>query len=191
MGGGYSRFAVIGGGGLRIDSRHFLLDTSAWYDNGHKINDNNQPNPNGHDRGLNGAAYYRLPSGWSLGAGARWSELSTTNYHKSSWRPTLGGSKDYFHQHCKGEHCVQDFSVRIGADYVFSGTDWQNGSQGPLLSLYMPSPSAKTHIFYRETIGIYRFHETVTDRTDPVLTREQTSNHAFDSFVEMTVMYRF
>jgi hypothetical protein len=191
MGGGYAPVALVGGAGFRIDSRRLLLDTNAWYDNGHKTNDNDQPNPKGRDRGLDGSAYYRLASGWAFGAGARWSELSTTNYHKGAWRPVFGGSKDYFHKPCTAEHCGRDFSARIGIDYVLPGTDWENGSQGPLFTLYVPSPSAKAHIFYRETLGVYRFHDTVTDRSDPILTLQQTSNHALQAFAQFTAMFRF
>jgi hypothetical protein len=191
MGGGYSPFAAIGGGGFRIDSKRFLLDANGWYDNGRKVNDNDQPNPNGHDRGLVGSAYYRLPSGWSFGAGVRWSELSTTNYTKRHWEPTFGASKDYFRHRCTREHCVVDFSTRLGVDYLLAGSDWQNGSQGPLLTLYIPSPATKAHIFYRETLGIYTFYDTVTDRTNAFLTREQMGNHHVNSFAEFTVMYRF
>jgi hypothetical protein len=191
MGGGYSPLAAIGGAGFRIDAKHFLLDTNGWYDNGHKTNDNNQPNPKGHDRGLAGSTYYRLSSGWFMGAGARWSELLTTNYKKSAWRPTFGGGKDYIHQRCALEDCITDFSMRIGVDYVLPGSDWTNGSQGPLVTIYIPSPSVKAHIFYRETVGMYRFHDTVTDRTNAILTREQMSHHSGDAFSEFTVMYRF
>jgi hypothetical protein len=192
MGSGYAPFALIGGGGFRIDSSHFLLDAVGWYDNGHKTNDNTQPNPKGHDRGLVGSAYYRLGSGWAFGAGARWSELSTTNYKKSSWEPTFGGNKDFFHPGCTMETCAdQFFSMRIGIDYMLKGSNWQNGTQGMLFSLYLPSPSVQHHIFYRETVGIYRFYDTVTDRADPRLTREEMSHHSFDSFAEFTIMYRF
>lgn len=192
MGGGYAPFALIAGGGFRIDSTRLILETNGWYDNGHKVNDNTQPNPKGHDRGLVGSAYYRLPSGWALGAGARWSELSTTNYKKSTWAPTFGGSKDFFHAGCRVETCAHDFfSMRIGVDYMLKGSNWQNGSQGPLFTLYIPSPSVKAHIFYRETVGIYRFYDTVTDRANAILTREQMGNRHFDAFAEFTIMYRF
>ena len=191
MGGGYAPFAVVGGAGVRIDSKHFLLDANAWYDTGHKTNDNDQPNPKGRDRGLAGSVYYRLPAGWSFGAGARWNELSTTNYHKSAMHPTFGGSKDYFRRGCIGEACGRPFSARIGIDYVMTGTDWKNGSQGTLFTLYVPSPSAKTHIFYRETMGVYRTHDTVTDRADAVLTQQQMSNHSWESFAEFTAMVRW
>ena len=191
MGGGYSSFAAIAGGGFRIDSKHFLLDTNAWYDTGRKTNDNDQPNPSGHDRGLSATVDYRLSSGWFFGGGARWSELSTSNYRKSSWRPVFGGGKDYFHQRCAGEHCFENFSMRLGADYVLAGTDWANGSQGPRISFYVPSPASKHHIFYRESVGIYRFHTTVTDRSNLELTREQMGQHSISSVVEFTMMYRF
>jgi hypothetical protein len=191
MGGGYASFAAIGGGGFRIDSHRLLLDASGQYDNGRKVNDNDQPNPKGHNRRLLASAYYRLPSGWSFGAGVRWSELSTTNYKKSSWEPALGGSKDYFHQHCQPENCRGDFSARVGIDYLLKGSDWQNGTQGPLFSLYIPSPSVKAHIFYRETMGVYRCYDTVTDRTNAFLTQEQMGNHHWDTFAEFTLMYRF
>ena len=93
MGGGYSPLAAEAGGGLRIDSQHFLASAEAWYDNGHKTDDGDQPNPSGHDRGLVGDAYFRFSSGWFAGAGARWNQLSTTNYTKSGWRPTLAEAR--------------------------------------------------------------------------------------------------
>jgi hypothetical protein len=191
MGGGYAPFALVGGGGVRIDSTHFQLDGNGWYDTGRKTNDNDQPNPKGRDRGLAGAAYYRLPAGWAFGAGARWNELSTTNYHKSAVHPTFGGSKDYFRSGCVGEGCWRPFSARIGVDYVMKGTDWKNGSQGTLCTLYVPSPSAKAHVFYRETMGVYRVYDTVTDRADHALTLQQMSNHSWQAFAEFTAMVRW
>lgn len=191
MSAGYAPVALLAGAGLRIDSKHFIFDANANYDNGHKTNDNTGINEKGHDRGLVGSMYYRLPSGWAFGAGARWSQLSTTNYTKSAWRPTFGGSRDFFVRDCMAEGCPHAFTMRIGADYVLPGTDWQNGSQGPSVSFYLPSPSARRHVFFREILGIYRYHDTVTDRTDPVLTRMESSHHSVDSFLELTLMYRF
>jgi hypothetical protein len=191
MGAGYAPMALVGGAGVRIDAHHFLLDANAWYDTGHKTGDNDQPNPKGRDRGLAGAAYYRLPAGWAFGVGARWNELSTTKYHKSAVHPMFGGSKDYFRTSCVGEGCGRQFSARIGVDYMMKGTDWRNGSQGPLFTLYVPSPSAKAHIFYRESVGVYRVYDTVTDRADPVLTRQQMSDHSFQAFAEFTAMVRW
>jgi hypothetical protein len=93
MGSGYAPFAALGGAGIRIDSSHFILDTYAWYDNDHK-SERGKPNPKGHDRGLVDNMYYRLPSGWAFGGGTCWSQHSTSNYTKSSWRSKFGGSKD-------------------------------------------------------------------------------------------------
>ena len=191
MGGGYSPLAAEAGAGLRIDSRRVLAWAEGSYDNGRKTDDNDQPNPKGHDRGLSGSAYFRFSSGWFAGAGARWSQLSTTNYTKSAWRPTLGGGRDYFHKKCALEDCISDFSMRLGADYVLPGADHANALQGPLLNFYMPSPSTRGHIFFRQTIGVYEFHETVTEPSNLALTKLQTSQRSVTSFVELTLMYRF
>ncbi|MFZ0770755.1 MAG: hypothetical protein WCA49_09390 [Candidatus Sulfotelmatobacter sp.] len=191
MGAGYAPLAGDVGGGLRIDSRHFLASAEGSYDNGHKTNDNDQPNPSGHDRGLVGTSYFRFSSGWFLGAGARWSQLSTTNYAKSAWRPTFGGGKDYFHRECSVENCAADFSFRLGVDYVLPGADHSNAVQGPLISFYMPSPSAKGHFFFRLSQGIYEFHETVTEPSNLTLTRQQIGDRSVTSFCELTLMYRF
>ena len=191
MGGGYAPVAGVAGVGFRIDSDRFLLDAAGEYDSGHKTNDNDQPNPNGHDRTLAGSAYYRHGSKWFFGGGARWDQLSTTNYSKSAWRPTIGGGMDYFRHNCAPENCLGGFSMQMSVDYITTGSDWQNGSHGPQFTVYIPSPSLKGHIFLREELGIYRIHETVTDRTNIVMTGEQTSDHAWDSFLEVTIMCRF
>jgi hypothetical protein len=74
---------------------------------------------------------------------------------------------------------------------MLKGSNWQNGMQGPLFTFYVPSPAAKAHIFWRETVGIYRVYDTVTDRTNATLTSQQMSNHNWDNFAEFTLMYRF
>jgi hypothetical protein len=191
MGGGYAPLAWEGGGGLMIDTRHFLGSAEGSYDNGHKVNDGTGNNPNGHDRGLGAAAYFRFSSGWFGGVGASWSQLSTTNYTKGGSHPTFGGGRDYFHEKCAVENCVSDFSIRLGIDYILPGTDHLNALQGPQLRFYFPSPAAKGHIFFRETIGIYEFHETVTEPSNLALTRQQISNRSVTSFGELTLMYRF
>jgi hypothetical protein len=193
MGGGYAPLALEAGAGIRIDSEHFLLDASAMYDNGRKANDNHQPNPKGHDRSLDATMYYRFSSGWSFGGGASWSQLSTTEYTKSSWHPKFGGKRDFFVKNCMAENCQGEFTMRIGADAFFGGNNRDNGTKGVLLTLYIPSPSLKGHFFFREKVGIYRFHDTVT--TTPEIDRNvfnrQMSNHHFDSYMQATIMYRF
>jgi hypothetical protein len=191
-GAGYAPLAGTAGVGLRVDSLHLLANTEASYDNAHKSNDNDQPNPKGHDRGLDGSSYYRLSSGWYFGGGWRWSQLSTTNYTKSGSRPSFGGGRDYFHQACAGEDCATDFSMRLGIDYVLPGTDHTNALQGPMISFYAPSPTARGHhVYVRETLGIYVCHDTITDPTNTILTRRQIGNRSVTSFSQFTVAYRF
>ena len=190
MGGGYAPLAADFGAGLRYDFRHLLVNFEGTYDNGHKVNDNTQPNPKGHDRALVGQAYYRMSSGWFFGAGGRWGQLSTTNYTKTNQRATFGGGKDYFHKNCAAEDCI-DFSMRLAVDYVLKGTDRMNGLQGPLISFYMPSPSSKGHFFLRQTLGIYTFYTTVTDPTNQLMTKQQMADRHVTSSGSLTLMYRF
>ena len=190
-GGGYAPFEALAAAGFQMNSEHVFLDTSASYENARKVNDNDQPNPKGHIRSLDGGAYYRVLSQWLFGGAAEWEQLSTSNYRKSNWHPRFGGGRDLFTRGCAAEGCAHDFTARLTAEYVLRGGDWQNGCQGPLFSFYMPSPSAKKHIFFRETIGIYRFHDTVTDRSDPQLTSQESSVHHFMGVLQASLMYRF
>ena len=190
MPGGYASLAGEAGAGLRIDSEHLLLDAHALYDNGHKAKDNTGPNPKGHDRSVDGSLRYRFASGWAFGGGASWSQLSTTNYTKSAWHPRFGGSRDFFVKNCMAEDCRGEFTMRVEADYFLRGSDRSNGTQGVMLNLYIPSPSLARHLFFREKIAMYRYHDTITTTDDPVVLRREMSNH-FDSYVEFTVMYRF
>lgn len=191
MGGGYWPFAAKGAVGFQVESRWFSFDAHAAYDNGHKTNDGDQPNPKGHDRYLGSSLYFRMPKGWFLGPGASWSQLSTTNYTKGSWRPTIGGGKDVFTMDCLNENCKGNFNFRLSVDYVPAWKDWQNGSQGPEFSIWFPSPAVRKHVYFHETIGIFRFHDTVTDRTNRQLTREQEGRHHFDSFGTFELVFRF
>jgi hypothetical protein len=190
-GGGYKPLSALGGAGVSLDSKHFVWQADAAYKMARKTNDGTSLNLKGHTRELSSSAYYRFADKWFLGAGARWSQLSTTNYSKSAWRPTFGGGSDYLRKPCGDGNCVPDFSLRWAVDYVLPGSDWANGLQGPLLSLYLPSPAVRGHLFWRETVGIYRFHDTVTDRTNPELTKLQMGQRSIATFVEFTLMYRF
>ena len=75
--------------------------------------------------------------------------------------------------------------------YAMTGNDHLNGAQGPEFSLWLPSPVAAHHIFWRQTIGIYTFHETVTDPSDKALTDEQTGRRSVSCNVSFNLMYRF
>jgi hypothetical protein len=179
--GGYAPTALAGGAGLDIELKHLVFDSKASYDTAHKVNDNTVNNHSGHDRGLSGDAFYRFNKLY-VGGGASWTQLSTTNYSKQSWHPAFGMGRDWMRE---------SFSLRGQVLYKLPGSDWQNATQGPELSVWFPSPSTAHHVFWRETIGIYSFHETVTDPSDKVLTAEQTGTRSVTGGVSLTMMYRF
>ena len=87
---GYAPLAYRAESGLDLESKHAIFRALAAYDNGHKTDDGDQPNVNGHDRYLESAAYFRAGHGWSFGMGWRWNQLSTANYSKGGSRPELG-----------------------------------------------------------------------------------------------------
>jgi hypothetical protein len=180
---GYAPLAYRAEAGIDVESTHFMLHALGAYDNGRKDNDNDQPNPNGHDRYLEGAAYFRASSHWFVGGGWRWDELSTTNYFKSGSRPEFGGGYDWF--------VPGTFSMRIDAEWLTAGNDWQNGSHGPNVTVTFPAPSEKHHIFWRQSVGIYSFHETVTDPTNLALTQAQRSDKSIDATVDGGLILRF
>lgn len=189
MGGGYAPLAYRAEAGIDLESTHTILRALGAYDNGHKTNDNDQPNPNGHDRYLEGAAYFRTRSRWFFGMGWSWNQLSTTNYTKGGNRPEFGGGYDWFLRSC--DECRRDFSMRVNVDWVTSGSDWQNGSHGPNTTLTFPAPSEKRHWFWRQTIGIYRFHQTVTGSANSTIAEFQRSQKSFDSHLDFGILYRF
>jgi hypothetical protein len=181
QGGGYAPTAWAGGVGVNVEFKHLVLDTSASYAAAHKVNDNTINNHSGHQRGLDGNVFYRFNKLY-LGGGASWSQLSTTNYAKQSWHPAVGVGRDWLRE---------GFSMRGQVLYVMPGDDHLNGTQGPEFSLWLPSPAAAHHVFWRQTIGIYAFHETVTDPSDKVLTAEQMSTRSVTGYVSFNLMYRF
>jgi hypothetical protein len=202
-GGGYAPMSGEVGGGLRIDKTHLIWAASAAYDNSHKANDNTLSNDNGHERSLDSSIYYRFTNTWFVGGGASWSQLSTTNYAKQEFHPSVGGGRDYFHKECAAENCVAQWSMRLQVDYKLKGAEHvdakgcavpngrcTNDLQGPMISFYLPSPAAAGHLFWRETAAIYTFHDTLTS-TDPSLTALQKSHRLTAAFLEFTMMYRF
>jgi hypothetical protein len=189
MGGGYAPFAYRAEAGFDLESSHAMFRALGAYDNGHKIDDNDQPNPDGHDRYLEGAAYFRARRGWFAGGGWTWSRLYTTKYAKGGGHPEIGGGYDLALHSCDG--CRRNLSMRIDVDWITAGTDWHNGVHGPNTTFTFPSPSEKRHLFWRESFGIYRIHESVTTPSDPVLTRQQLSDKSIDTFEDFGVIYRF
>jgi len=170
-GASYSPAAGTVGGGLNIDSTHLivLIETSAQ--NAHK-----QDSGTGSELDLKGRAFLRTGVGWYFGGGAQWSKLSTALYDKQAWRPAFGGGKDLFYE---------NFSMRAQILYVLPGSDHLNAVQGPEISLWMPSPASRSHLFYRQTLGIYEFHQTSVPG-NPGLNQRYVA-----SFLQFTAMYRF
>lgn len=193
MGGGYAPIAYRVESGIDVESSHFLARALGAYDDGHKGDDGDQPNPKGHDRYLDSAVYYRLRSGLLrglyFGGGYTWSQLSTTNYTKGSGRYQLGGGYDMFRRPCND--CRRDFSMRVNMDWITAGQDWENGTHGPNTAITLPSPIEKRHWFVVERIGIYRFHQTITEPNNSSLVQFQLSKKSFDGFDDIGIVYRF
>jgi hypothetical protein len=93
--------------------------------------------------------------------------------------------------------------MRLQVDYKLKGAEHvdpkgcavpngqcTNDLQGPMISFYLPSPAAAGHLFWRETAGIYTFHDTLRS-TDPLLTALQKSHRSTAALLEFTMMYRF
>lgn len=194
MGGGYAPLAYRVEGGVGMEATHIVFQALGAYDNGHKVYDGDQPNPKGRDRYLDSGLYFRpARHGWSrqlyFGGGYTWTQLSTTNYTKGAGRAQIGGGIDWFVRTC--DPCRRVFSMRVSMDWQTVGQDWQNGSHGPNMGFVIPSPREKRHWFYREQVGVYRFHETVTEPYDLPLTRLQRSDKSSDEFIDMGILYRF
>jgi len=182
VGNGYQTVALSGGAGLLLNSPKFLSDIEGRYMNAHKTNDNTVNNRKGHERFLEGRVFYRYKRGLYVGGGAQWSETSTTNYTKKGWRPTFG---------LGGDHFSDGYSMRWQALYILPGTDKANALQGPEFQLWLPSPVSRSHFFYRQTLGIYEFHATITDPNDPILTAQQIASRHSAAFLDFTFGWRF
>jgi len=170
-GAGYSPAAGIFGSGFDVDNSHFLFLGEGSIQNAHKLDSGT-----GTEYALQARSFARVPDGWYFGGGAQWSKLSTSEYAKQAWRPTFGGGKDIRRE---------NFSMRAQAVYILPGTDRLNAVQGPEISLWLPSPASKSHFFYRQTVGVYEFHQT------SVPGNPGTNVRMASAFVSLTAMYRF
>ena len=170
-GAGYSPAAGIVGGGLNIESSRLIVLAESSAENAHK-----RDSGTGIELDVKGRAFVRAAEGWYFGGGAQWSKLSTVLYDKQAWRPTFGGGKDLLRE---------NFSLRAQILYVLPGSDHLNAVQGPEISLWMPSPASRSHVFYRQRIGIYGFHQTSVPGNSGV------NERYLASFVEFTAICRF
>jgi len=200
---GYANLALQGGGGIMLESPHFVFDSYAGYDNGHKTNDNTPNNYKGHDRFLRGFAGYKQGP-WYAGVGTRWSQLSSSNYTKggsplnaNSWHPELGIGRDW-------DARKSPLFMRSQVLYMFreqkevayypnapTCDGCGNGTQGADITLWFPSPAHKGHWFCKMNFVLFGYHASITDPGDPVLTRAQKANKGFSDSTEFSIGYRF
>lgn len=81
--------------------------------------------------------------------------------------------------------------MRVNLDWITAGQDRYNGSHGPSTTITLPSPRENRHWFYRETVAVYRFHTSVTDPSNLLLTQQQRADKQFDSVIDSGIVYRF
>lgn len=81
--------------------------------------------------------------------------------------------------------------MRLQVDWVMTGHDWQNGSHGPNITMFLPSPRERRHLFYRQSVSIYQFHATVTDRSNRSLVHSEQADRAFSCYADFGILYRF
>lgn len=182
VGNGYQTVAANFGGGFLLRSSRMLADFEAYYMNARKTDDNTVNNRKGHERFLRGRVFYPWRRGLYFGGGAQWSETSTTNYTKKGWRPAFG---------IGGDHFARDWNCRWQVLYVTPMNDRWNALHGPEIQFWLPSPASKSHFFFRQSLGLYEFHTTVTDPSDRVLTAKQTSDRHSAAFLDFAFGWRF
>ena len=180
-GSGYQPISENVGGGLRVDASRILSNIEVGYGNARKVNDATFNNHSGHERSAQARTFYKIGNDFYFGGGAQWSQTSTTNYSKQSWRPTLGIGKDLRRN---------TYSLRVQCMYILRGSDKINGSQGSEISLTYPSPDSNHHFYFRSEIGVYRFHTTDTF-SDPVTSTMQRGEHHVTGNLAYHFIYRF
>ena len=191
---GYSSTAFQGTAGVEWNRPYFVFDSYAGYDTGKKIDDATINNYSGHDRFLRGFAGYKRGL-YYAGVGARYSQLSTSNYTKGgsifsagSWHPEIGGGRDFN---------TRDYPLFMRAQvaYMFApshevvhypdGTSCDgcgSGVHGADITLWFPSPAAKGHFFAKMNVVIFGYHDSLTSPANVQLTRQQRGNgHLGDS----------
>jgi len=171
QGSGYAPAAGEAGAGLNTETNHLITFTEFSADNAHK-----EDSGTGHDLYFQARTFYRTGRSWYFGGGAQWNKLITDPYAKQSWHPAFGGGKDFFRE---------NLSLRAQLMYILPGTDHLNAVQGPEIALWLPSPASKSHLFYRQTIGLYEFHQTSVPGNPGTTVRSAAA------FLSCAAIYRF
>jgi len=201
---GYSATSFGVGAGLMWDTKRSVFDAAALYDNGHKSNDNdNSPDSTGHDKYLRAFAGYKRNL-WYAGVGARYSQLSTSDYTKGgdvfqagSWHPEAGIGKDWNARNSPLFLRTQVLYMFPESKEVVHYPDGQtcygcgNGSQGADVTLWLPSPARKGHLFAKINVVLFGYHTTVTSPENIPLTQQQIASKHFTDGTEYMLGFRF
>ena len=200
---GYASTSFGVGGGLEFDRPYIVFDSYAGYDTGKKSDDNTVNNYSGHDRFLRAFAGPKFGP-WYAGVGARWSQLSTTNYTKGgsafdagSWHPEVGGGRDFStHDYPLFMRVQAAYMARPSKEVVHypdgsSCDGCGTGSHGADITLWFPSPAHSGHFFAKMNIVLFGFHDSITDPKNIPLTRTQTGNGHLADSTEFMVGARF
>lgn len=200
---GYASTAFQGTAGLEWNPKFAVFDAYAGYDTGKKTDDNTVNNYSGHDRFLRASAGPKFGP-WFAAVGARWSQLSTTNYTKGgdifaagSWHPEVGGGRDFSTKSTKNFMRAQALYMARPSKEVTHYPDGSScdgcgsGSHGADITLWFPSPAHKGHFFCKMNVVLFRFHDSITDPKNVPLTRAQTGNGHLGDSTEFMVGARF
>ncbi len=165
--------------------------------------DNTANNYKGHDRFLRGFAAFKQGNNY-FGVGARWSQLSTTNYTKGgdafaagSWHPEVGVGRDWSTKNSRLFMRTQGAYMFQPSKEVVHYPDGSNcdgcgsGSHGADITLWFPSPARPGHIFAKMNVVLYRFHDTITAPSNIPLTQTQSNNRHLADSTEFSVGFRF
>ena len=201
---GYAATSFGVGGGIMFDRPYIVFDSYAGYDNGHKANDaDNLPSSTGHDKYLRAFAGYKHGL-WYGGLGARYSQLSTSDYTKGgdifasgSWHPELGGGRDWNAR-------TSPLFMRTQLLYMFREDKevvhypggqtcygCGNGSQGADITVWLPSPARKGHLFAKINAVLFAYHTTVTSPANILLTQQQVASKHFTDGTQFLIGWRF
>jgi hypothetical protein len=157
----------VGRMGLRIDTERLSSLASVAYDNALKSNDKTINNYKGHDRSLDSSIYYR---GGFVGVGAGWSQLSTANYTKQSFHPSIGVGRDHPQRVRCGRLQTEGCRARRSAGlHCAQRTMHQRSAGSRDQLLYALASAGQTSVLARDAGRLrasqYRdFHGSLTDR---------------------------
>jgi hypothetical protein len=160
-GSGFASVGVTVDAGVIVDASHFFSYSEAGYERGGRLNDNADASSAGHTRLLANQTLARVGD-WYAGVGVDWNKLYTLDHNWSSVHPKATVGREFY----------SGYVNKVLVSYVAPGTDWADGLQGFEAQGWWTGK----HIFLRMTLGSYRYHLTVTDRTNIQMANYQRSN---------------